>query len=193
MATMYPTQPSRNTKSRAELILFNKFQENLSNEYSVIHSKRWIDSDKRCERRIQGECDFIIVHPSKGILFIEAKSGKTFFCSAVENYWYDSDKHKEIKNPLNQVVESQFTIIKNLKRQLNDQFKLPYNYALAFPQAMKIHQNLPDELLPEMVILKPDLPKMQKKIDKGDEGVPQTSPGAHRQDNIQKNSGFAQI
>ena len=166
MARMYPTQPSPRTKSNAELVLFEEFQNKLSNEYSVIHSKRWIHSDKNGQKFFQGECDFIVIHISKGILFIEAKSGKTFYCSAIEDYWFDVDKNKKFRNPLNQVITSQFAIIKKLERQLNEQIKLPYNYALAFPEVTRIYDNLPDELKPQMVFIKTDLSNIQKKIDK---------------------------
>jgi superfamily I DNA and RNA helicase len=166
MAQMFPTRPSPQTQSRAELILFEEFQNKLSNEYSVIHSKKWIHSDKNGKKFIQGECDFIVIHISKGILFIEAKSGKTFYCSAIEDYWFDIDKNEKFRNPLNQVINSQFAIIKKLESQLHEPIRLPYNFALAFPEATHIYENLPDELKPQMVFIKTDLSNIQKKIDK---------------------------
>jgi hypothetical protein len=163
---MYPTQPSRNTKSRAELVLFDEFQKKLDDSFSVIHSKRWIDPDKKNGKRTQGECDFIVIHPSKGILFIEAKSGKTFYCSAINEYWHKVCVGNTFRNPLNQIINCQWAIIKILNRQLGIDLKLPYNYAIAFPEADKISGNLPDELLPQMVIIKTDLAKLQIKIEK---------------------------
>jgi superfamily I DNA and RNA helicase len=166
MAVMYPSTLSLSTDSFAERSLFTLLQADLSNDFSVIHSKRWIDPDKKNKRRSLGECDFIILHPSKGILFIEAKTGTTFFCSDVEEYWYCNDNQKKIRNPLNQVINSQNVIIKIIKRKFNEKFTLPYNYALAFPMATEIYDSLPNELPLPMVILKTDLPILQKKIEK---------------------------
>ena len=163
---MYPTYPSIDTKSRAELILFEEFKNRLDETYSVIHSKKWIDPDKIEGKRIQGECDFILIHPSKGILFIETKSGKTFYCSATDEYWHESIDGETFKNPLNQVIKSQWVILKKLNRQLGVNLNLPHNYAIAFPEANEISDNLPDELLPQMVIIKTDLEKLQTKIEK---------------------------
>jgi hypothetical protein len=166
MARMYPTKPAIDTKSRAELILFDEFKKRLDETYSVVHSKKWIDQDKKKGKRAQGECDFIVIHPSKGILFIEAKSGKFFYCSAMGKYWHEKVNGKKFRNPLHQAINSQWAILKKLKRYLGIDLNLPHNYAVAFPQANKISNNLPDELPPQMVIIKADIPKLQSKIEK---------------------------
>ena len=130
-----------------------------------VISKRWISCGKNAGRQKQGECDFIVVHPSKGILFIEAKSGRIFFCAGVEDYWYCEDTKKPFRNPLHQVVKSQYEIIGYLRSKLNGEYGLPYSHAISFPQATNIADTLPGDLVREMIILKPDLAGLQENID----------------------------
>ena len=164
MARMYPSEPSNFNNSRAERILFWELKRQLADEYSIFHSKKWIDRAKNEVRRKQGECDFIILHPSRGILFVEAKSGKTFYCSGIDQYWY-LENGEPIKNPLHQVSASQYSLLKFLQQKIND-LKIPYNIALAFPEADKIDDRILAEILPEMIILGPDLKRLQLKVEK---------------------------
>ena len=162
MARMYPSQPSIYTNSYVEKLLFEEFQKKLENNYSVIHSKRWIDPERKGRVRKQGECDFIVLHPTRGILFIEAKPGEKFYCSGLDEHWYCEDG-SYFRNPLNQASESQYALISLLEKKLK-KIDLPYNIALAFPQAETIGDNLPDNIVPSMIILQPDLKKLQSRI-----------------------------
>lgn len=164
MAIMYPSRLCIHTKSPAEKILFKEFENQLPNDYVVIHSKNWIKADRKGHVEKQGECDFIVLHPAKGILFVEAKPGNTFYCSGLDELWYCKDG-QSFRNPNNQAVESQYAIIELLNKSIPG-FNLPFNVALAFPQADTISENLPSNLLPSMVILEPDIQMIHSKVDK---------------------------
>lgn len=163
MATIYPSKISTKTESHAERILFNEFERQLPSDYVVIHSKSWIEANRKGYARKQGECDFIVLHPSKGILFVEAKSGRNFFCSGLDEHWYCEDGNS-FRNPFNQAVESQYAIVKDLNKSIEG-FNLPYSVALAFPEADILPERLPSNLLPSMVILQPDIKNIHQKVD----------------------------
>ena len=164
MAIMYPKRISPSTKSKAEKILFDKFQSNLSDEYCVLHSREWILPGKNNKGGIEGECDFIVLHPKNGILFIEAKSGFTFTCHSDGNNWYCKE-FGELKNPFWQANKSKWRLINFLKEK-NIEIKLPYSHAAAFPQASRFRSELPPDILPEMIFFEPDLYALDKKIPK---------------------------
>jgi hypothetical protein len=164
MARMYPSEPSSFNNSKAEKILFFELKKQLTNEYAVIHSKRWINRWQKEVWHKQGECDFIILHPLKGILFVEAKSGKVFYCSGIEKYWY-SENGRRMKNPLHQVSTSQYSLMKFINEKIEN-LTIPYNIALAFPEADNFDAKFLVEILPDMIILEPDIKRLQYKIEK---------------------------
>ena len=71
MAKMIPNKAFQ-TESLGEVDIFNAFKKQLPDDYTVLHSLRWIGSTRR---RSQGEADFVVFHPQKGILVIEVKGG----------------------------------------------------------------------------------------------------------------------
>ena len=60
------------TGSEGEDRIFESLQSQLPNSYTVFHSVRWVGSDRK---RSQGEADFLVFHPQKGVLIIEVKAG----------------------------------------------------------------------------------------------------------------------
>ena len=73
MARMFPTPIRSDTQSPAERILYDAFRDNLPESYHVFHSVAWQARSGRYYER-DGEADFIVIHPKRGILVIEAKA-----------------------------------------------------------------------------------------------------------------------
>ncbi len=76
MAHIYPRRPDPATRSHAELALYAALEQQLSDEYTVFHSVRWLVRDIHAGAR-DGEADFVVAHPRAGILVIEAKGAHT--------------------------------------------------------------------------------------------------------------------
>lgn len=74
MARMYPNQLSPDTASDAERRLYAAFRDELDNRYTVFHSVAWQSLDPDGRPR-DGEADFVIAHPRRGIPVMEAKGG----------------------------------------------------------------------------------------------------------------------
>lgn len=72
MARFYPTIDDDFHGSDGEIQVYQALQQ-LSDGYVVFHSFRWLGEPG--QYRSEGEGDFIIFHPTKGILSIEVKSG----------------------------------------------------------------------------------------------------------------------
>lgn len=70
---MYPDIPYECTPASREKIMFNALKD-LSEEYYVFHSFKIVSID--ADVITASETDFVIFHPQKGILCIEAKAGK---------------------------------------------------------------------------------------------------------------------
>lgn len=72
MAKMIPRELQSSVKSNAEKRLFELFAKGLSDDYIVFHGVWWQHIKYIVVDR---EADFIIIHPDKGILILEAKGG----------------------------------------------------------------------------------------------------------------------
>ena len=59
--------PMLDTESSAERQLYEGFLEQLDDPYVVFHSVDWVLAD-RGGRPEQGEADFVIAHPERGVL-----------------------------------------------------------------------------------------------------------------------------
>src|SRR6478672_6431154 len=106
MARMIPSKLSPTTISNAEKKLFNIFAEVLSNDYIVFHGTWWQHIKYVVQDR---EADFIIIHPDKGILIVEAKGGKISY-DPVNMAWYTNDS-KLKKSPFIQAKEIKYKFL----------------------------------------------------------------------------------
>ena len=152
--------------SLGEKIVYDAFK-TLPNECIVFHSFAWTDQENKSFRK-QGEADFLIYDPNRGILVIEVKSGEI----TVENEeWFQTgfDGHRRLmhKNPYFQAEESKFYILKQiLERRLPRTEKCPINTCLFFPQLIFQRANLPSYLKRDFILDNSNLPNINKGIDR---------------------------
>lgn len=148
MARMYPNRLRVETKSNAERLLYERFQRELPDEYTVFHSVAWLARDTRGGAR-DGEADFIVAHPERGILIVEVKGGNIRYDGASDQ-WY-SNQH-EITDPFEQAKDNKYSLLEKLK-------ELPYwrhrwvtlGHVVAFPD-VPVKQDLRLDA-PETIIL----------------------------------------
>lgn len=171
MARMIPAVFDQNTTSAAERTLFYALQDGLDDrEWTVIHTLPWLDDRQRFFQ--QGECDFLLLHPEKGMLALEAKSGTPSYDGNEGRWYHDSldragrSKRAPIANPFDQARRSSHFLNDLLCAQVpgwRDQ-GLPFGYAVAFPDAANVVGNLPPEMTPELLILESDMARLDKRI-----------------------------
>ena len=134
----------------------------LNNQYTVFYSLNWIGIN---ENRSIGEADFVILHPEKGLLVIEVKSGEIEYKNGE---WFQTNTRTRIStriNPFIQARKSQFEIMDRLQ-QAKLGFKLPIMcYCVWFPSIEISNQNLlPPESPKEIVLDKLSLDNPNKNI-----------------------------
>ena len=82
MATMIPEKPIDIPSGSREDEMFASLSK-LPNEYFVFHSFMIVTNTEGIQR--ESETDFVIFHPQKGIICLEAKAGRVY-CN--EGVWY---------------------------------------------------------------------------------------------------------
>ena len=134
----------------------------LSDQYTVLYSLSWVGIN--ADRTI-GEADFVILHPVKGILVIEVKSGEIEF---KDRKWIQTNTRSGVSkriDPLGQARKSQFELMDRLyEADLN--FKIPMMcYCAWFPTIeMPAEKLLPTEAVKEIVLDKESLNNPEKAI-----------------------------
>lgn len=82
MPIFYPSITTGFHASEGEKLVYKALHK-LNNEYRVIHSYRWLGDET--QRRSEGEADFLVIHPVKGILSVEVKAGGVAFRNGNDN------------------------------------------------------------------------------------------------------------
>lgn len=120
MARMIPKNEIDFNNSYGEEKLYNTLKK-LDDQYIVFHSIRW---KNEMLKDIYGEADFIILHPEKGILNIEVKSGEILL---EDKKWYqinlENNKKNEMQDPMEQARRSKAFLIDFIKDLKEDDEK----------------------------------------------------------------------
>lgn len=114
MARFYPTDIDSFHGSEGEKAVYKSLQK-LNDDYTIFYSYRWLGDVSRW--RTEGEVDFLVLHPRKGILSIEVKAGGIAY---EDGRWIQINRntgHRKKIDPLGQAAESQFTIRQQLKNR----------------------------------------------------------------------------
>jgi len=153
MARMIPEKISSATKSYAEKALFQIFEKNLSDDYVVFHGAWWQHIGYIVQDR---EADFIIIHPDKGILILEAKGGKISY-DYLNMAWYQNQDKMKI-SPFKQAKEIKFKFLDFLSKY-NEFLKKDFciGQCVAFPDIDDVANNLLSEAPQEILLLRPQL------------------------------------
>ena len=102
MATMIPDVPVASIEHESEREVYAALRDQLDRSFLVFHSYPWLRlwrGDR--EALSEGEADFVVAHPDRGLLVLEVKGGDV---GERRGEWFRETKNgpKPIKNPFNQ-------------------------------------------------------------------------------------------
>jgi len=124
--------------------------------------------------------DFLIIHPKKGILFLECKGGLMEY-DKMRKIWKQNNKPlQKDKDPFEQAKNGQYTFINLLKEKYGDKKilkngqsvkvssqwakKIPLLTGVIFPNTPKIKGSLPSDIKPQMIIWAEDFQNLEKSL-----------------------------
>ncbi len=141
-------------ESAAEVDLFDSFRDRLSSRFTVLHHVPWILRDSS-RRSIEGEADFVIVHPDLGALVLEAKGGRVRYDST-GGKWYQRSRNAtvehSIQDPFRQAANGVRAMLQFL--ELHAGWKRnwgPIGFGVCFPESTFVAQPTP-AIRPELVM-----------------------------------------
>lgn len=153
--------------SGAEVRVHSALRQTLDDQFTVFGSVAW-QSVNATGKPIQGEADFVVCDPRRGFLILEVKGGRIDHDPRTKT-WSSMDRHgvrHTIKNPFEQSKRN----LRELKGLLASRLGLPdlpitAGWGVAFPDAEGDPASVGAEALPELVVLRDDLPKLGARVE----------------------------
>jgi hypothetical protein len=134
---MLPTPISPATQSDAERALYDALRASLDDDFVVFHGVAWQGVDAGGRPR-DGEADFVIAHPQRGLLVVEVKGGAIAW-DPRSGAWTSVSRGgrvNAIHNPFEQAKDSKYALRDHLSRVAPSLGRCMLGHAVAFPDVV---------------------------------------------------------
>ena len=136
MAIMYPSSIPSGTRSNAERKVFCALRDLVSDEYTAFYSVPMYREKQTSGGLGDGEIDFLVAHPTQGLVVLEVKGGGIAH-DAASQQWFSTDfsgERHEIRNPFEQAKGYKYLLRDDLRAcPLTARFRFPLAHAAWFP------------------------------------------------------------
>ena len=164
MATIYPTNFYGKESEKKPFEAFKKLKDsNIIIYYSRNYLYRNI-FDTFSDGEI---ADFFVIHPKKGIIFIESKNGIISY-NKNDGQWYQNQKVLKM-DPIKQAMSHKKKFLTKLKLETNIKINIPTIHAVLFPSTPKpeiLKKEFRFDVKPEMIMWREEFLKLNNSIDK---------------------------
>lgn len=146
MATMWPDMPPDSIKPQSEGLVYRILQRDLSDRTDVFHAVQLNVLTDRGAR--DGEIDFVVVDPERGLLVLEVKGGREIVFNPEHGTWHSVDHggtRHEIQDPFEQASRNLYLLRECVQRRRlyrSEELPFPYGYACVFPDTV-VPENRP--------------------------------------------------
>ena len=168
MAKMIPEKVIYFNTSYGEKKVYESLKK-LPDEYTVFYSIAWQQKDRKKQNVTWGESDFTILHPQKGILVIEVKSGGISYNNG---QWLqtrtDTQETNKMKDPLLQANKSKYLFIDIINEVKGPGQQCAVESAVWFPSISKNTRfpQLPPAYKNDIIFREEDLEEPEKALEK---------------------------
>ena len=134
MARMCPDVPPSDLEHSSEEPVYLALRDQLGNDYTVLHSYPWL-RPWRDEALLEGEADFVVIHPQRGILVLEVKGGDVRLDGT---RWVrdTSNGPKPIQDPFSQARRNMHALLDIIGERSGKRLRkedITHGYAVVFP------------------------------------------------------------
>ncbi len=153
MARLFPTLDPEKITNPGERAVARVLVKQFPKSVEVYHGFNWVSRNSR-GRFEEGECDFVLLHRDRGLLFLEVKGGALSFRDRRWGRTVRGEARYLSKDPFDQVQRNMRSIIRLVKRRFGgSEASLPftYGYAVMFPDS-KFSGTMPPSVQPELLL-----------------------------------------
>ncbi len=112
-----PNEIILNELRSSEVRVYKALKSMLDDSFVVFYSRPWLGLTWD-GREVDGECDFVVAHPTRGMLTLEVKGGGIEYIPESDR-WFSVDRYNcrhKIKNPVEQARKSKHILLGKLRK-----------------------------------------------------------------------------
>ena len=163
MARFIPDVAAADITHDSERVVYDALR-SLPAGYVVLHSFPWLrpSRDVADEPLREGEADFVILHPERGLLILEVKGGRP---ELIGRTW--SRGGRAMRDPFDQARRSRYALIDAIEERTRKRIHrglFTHGDVVVFPHA-RFAGDLPINTDPRIVVDAPDLPNLATRIE----------------------------
>ena len=166
MARMLPDVDPSQILHTSEEPVYVALRDQLGDNYVVLHSYPWL-RPWRGEALVEGEADFVVLHPSRGLLVLEVKGGKTIQHDGYR--WFRATQHglREFQDPFKQAQRNMHALLDIARERSGGRIRkrdFVHGYAVVFPH-LDYEGSPPPHADKAIIISRRNLPFMAQAIE----------------------------
>lgn len=168
MAKMIPRLKPSEISNEGERDVYRILQEDAPRNWVVRYNFTYAWKDNRTIR--DGEIDFIVLIPGRGVIVLEVKSSYGYDCADGEWYRVKKDMRREkAGNPFEQAIGNKHRLItqisKSVFRVRKNDFPGLFAFAVIYPRA-RFEGNLPESCDPLLIVSHKDIESLPNRLEK---------------------------
>ncbi len=166
MAKLFPTQNPAEIDNDGERKMAEVLVEQLPDRVEIFHGFNWLERNNGGGPLQEGECDFLLLDPQRGMLFVEVKGGYLRFDGAG---WVQNEVPTD-KDPFAQAKKGMHAIEALVKKRFprtGEAADLPFTraFAVAFP-GCRFAGALPPNIRRELILDAPRLNQLEDAVNR---------------------------
>lgn len=156
MARLFPKIDPSEIENPGERKVAQALVGQLPSRVEIFHSFHWM-GDGRKGTVVEGECDFVILDPENGLLFVEVKGGSLDFdpermewhrtTPLGEKRLLGKDPFEQVRKSMHEIVDRIVAVLPGTKRSM----PFTYGFAVAFPDC-RYTGSLPPSIVPDQLL-----------------------------------------
>jgi len=166
MARMYPDVSPNELEHTSEEPVYVALRDQLGDDYAVLHSYPWL-RPWRGDALLEGEADFVVVHPQHGILVLEVKGGETIRHDGRRWFRETTSGAKEFQDPFVQARRNMHALLDIVRERSGRRLSkddMAHGYAVVFPH-LDYEGSPPPHADKAIIISRKHLPMMAQAIE----------------------------
>jgi len=136
MARMIPDVDPTEIEHTSEELVYRALRDQLPNDFTVLHSYPWLRPWRGENTLLEGEADFIVLHPKYGLLVLEVKGGENIRHDGQKWFRDTNQGPKEFQDPFLQARKNMHALLDIAKERSGGRIQkgqLIHGYAVVFP------------------------------------------------------------